>query len=266
MASSKKKAARAKPGPAVKPGGGKSRADALLATQGLVESRTRAQTQIMAGNVYLGERRINKPGEMLPANAVLNLRGPDHPWVSRGGLKLEHALAHFDISVSEFVCLDVGASTGGFTDVLLTNDAAKVYAVDVGKGQLAWKLRNDPRVSALEGANARNLTEDDVPEQVDIIVCDASFIGLEKVLAAPLQFAKPAALLIALIKPQFQAGRDQIGKGGVVRDPEIHQAVCDSVRHWLESEMSWRVIGVTESPITGPKGNKEFLIAAQGPT
>lgn len=265
MASSKKKASRAKSGSAAKPGGGKSRADMLLVTQGLADSRTRAQTQIMAGNVYLGERRINKPGETLSADAVLDLRGPDHPWVSRGGLKLEHALKHFAVSVSGSVCLDVGASTGGFTDVLLTNGAAKVYAVDVGKGQLAWKLRNDPRVSALEGTNARNLTTDDVPEQVDIIVCDASFIGLEKVLPAPLQRAKPGALLIALIKPQFQAGRDQIGKGGVVRDPDIHQAVCDSVRHWLETEMSWRVIGVTESPITGPKGNKEFLIAAQGP-
>ena len=265
MASAKKMAPRAKTSATVKPGGGKTRADTLLAAQGLADSRTRAQSQIMAGNVYLDERRINKPGEMLPTDAILSLRGPDHPWVSRGGLKLEHALTHFEISVSESICLDVGASTGGFTDVLLTTGAAKVYAVDVGKGQLAWKLRNDPRVTALEGTNARNLTAEDVPELVDIIVCDASFIGLEKVLPAPLQRAKPGAYLIALIKPQFQAGRDQVGKGGVVRDPEIHQAVCDFIQRWLEFDLSWRVIGITESPITGPKGNKEFLIAAQAP-
>ena len=246
-------------------GKGKVRADALLAAQGLTDSRTRAQSHIMAGNVYLGERRINKPGEMLPAESILDLRSPDHPWVSRGGLKLEHAMAYFDISVTNLVCLDVGASTGGFTDVLLTNGAAKVYAVDVGKGQLAWKLRNNPRVVTLEGTNARHLTADDVPELVNIVVCDASFIGLEKVLPAPLQRALPGAYLIALIKPQFQAGRDQIGKGGVVRDPDIHQAVCESVQHWLEVDLSWRVIGVAKSPITGPKGNKEFLIVAQAP-
>ena len=267
MASSKKKSPRLAPkSRAPNSGGGKQRADAVLAAQGLAESRTRAQAQIMAGNVYLGDKKIEKPGDMVPPDAPLTLRAPDHPWVSRGGLKLVQAIDQFDLSVPGAICIDVGASTGGFTDVLLTHNAAKVYAVDVGKGQLAWKLRNDPRVVTLEATNARNLTDEDIPEQVDLVVCDASFIGLEKVLPAPMARAKPGAILVALIKPQFQAGREFVGKGGVVRDPAVHDAVCATVRQWLAQDMGWRVIGITESPITGPKGNKEFLIAAQAPT
>lgn len=261
MASSKKKPSRN----TAKPGGGKMRADALLAAQGLADSRTRAQAQIMAGNVYLGDRKIAKAGDMLPPDAVLSLRVPDHPWVSRGGLKLVHAIENFNIAVSGAICLDVGASTGGFTDVLLTHGATKVYAVDVGRGQLAWKLRNDPRVVTMEGTNARHLTEAEIPDMVDLVVCDASFIGLEKVLPAPMARAKPGAQLAALIKPQFQAGREFVGKGGVVRDPAVHEAVRRSVRDWLEQDMGWAVTGIVESPITGPKGNKEFLIVAQAP-
>jgi 23S rRNA (cytidine1920-2'-O)/16S rRNA (cytidine1409-2'-O)-methyltransferase len=264
MASSKKKASRSK-SHAPHAGGGKLRADAVLAAQGLAESRTRAQAQIMAGNVYLGDKKIEKPGDMVPPDAQLTLRAPDHPWVSRGGLKLVQAIDDFDLCVSGTICLDIGASTGGFTDVLLAHDAAKVYAVDVGKGQLAWKLRNDPRVVTMEGTNARTLTDEDIPDQVDLVVCDASFIGLEKVLPAPMARAKPGAMLVALIKPQFQAGRDLVGKGGVVRDPAVHDAVCATMRQWLTQDMGWRVFGITESPITGPKGNKEFLIVAQAP-
>jgi 23S rRNA (cytidine1920-2'-O)/16S rRNA (cytidine1409-2'-O)-methyltransferase len=240
----------------------KSRADLMLVERGLVESRAKAQAVIMAGLVFTGDKRVAKPGDMLPADAPLELRGQDHPWVSRGGLKLEHGLTHFQLDVSGLTCLDLGASTGGFTDVLLTRGAAKVYAVDVGKGQLAWKLRQDHRVVVLEDTNARYLTRAQVPDAIDLVVCDASFIGLEKVLPAPLALTRPGAHLVALIKPQFQAGQDDVGKGGVVRDPAVHDRVCAEVRGWLETQPGWRVLGITESPITGPAGNKEFLIAA----
>jgi 23S rRNA (cytidine1920-2'-O)/16S rRNA (cytidine1409-2'-O)-methyltransferase len=241
---------------------GKSRADQLLVERGLVESRARAQAVIMAGLVFSGERRIAKAGDMLASDAPLELRGQDHPWVSRGGLKLAHALTAFGLDVSGLICLDVGASTGGFSDVLLANGAAKVYAVDVGKGQLAWKLRKDPCVVVLEETNARHLSRAEVPDDIDFIVCDASFIGLDKVLPAPLALTRPGAHLVALIKPQFQAGPGDVGKGGVVRDPEVHTRVCAEMRAWLEAQPGWRVLGITESPITGPAGNKEFLIAA----
>ncbi len=178
----------------------------------------------MAGLVFSGERKIGKAGDMLPEDAPLDVRGKDHPWVSRGGIKLAHGLDHFGFGVSGAVALDVGSSTGGFTDVLLSRGAAKVYAVDVGTNQLAWRLRQDPRVVVLEQTNARYLTSEQVPEPIDIIVCDASFIGLAKVLEAPLRLAKPGARLVALIKPQFEAGREEVGKGGVVRDPAVHRA------------------------------------------
>lgn len=240
----------------------KSRADLMLVERGLVESRTKAQAVIMAGLVFSGDKRVAKPGDTLPADAPLELRGQDHPWVSRGGLKLEHGLTHFHLDVSGLTCLDLGASTGGFTDVLLTRGAAKVYAVDVGKGQLAWKLRQDDRVVVLEDTNARYLTRAQVPDDIDLIVCDASFIGIEKILPAPMTLTRPGAHLVALVKPQFQAGQDDVGKGGVVRDTVVHARVCTEVRDWLEAQPGWRVLGITESPITGPAGNKEFLIAA----
>jgi len=240
----------------------KSRADVVLVDRGLVESRTRAQALILAGKVFSGERRIEKAGESVGDDMALEVRGQDHPWVSRGGLKLDHALSEFEIDVAGAVCLDVGASTGGFTDVLLTRGAARVYAVDVGHGQFAWKLRNDERVVVLERTNARYLTAAEVPEPVNIIVCDASFIGLETLLPAPLALAAPGARLVALIKPQFEVGKGQVGKGGVVRDPALHEAVCDRIRAWLDGLPDWAVQDVTESPITGPEGNREFLIAA----
>ncbi|MEE4350876.1 MAG: TlyA family RNA methyltransferase [Pacificimonas sp.] len=240
----------------------KRRADQLLHEQGLADSRTRAQALIMAGLVFAGETRVAKAGALLPAGTALTVRGKDHPWVSRGGQKLAHALAHFDIDPAGKTGLDVGSSTGGFTDVLLTGGAAKVYAVDSGTNQLAWKLRQDERVIVHEQTNARHLTPDHIPEPVDLIVCDASFIGLAKVLETPLTFAAPDAALIALIKPQFEAGADEVGKGGVVRDPEIHTRVQNEVSKWLSGE-GWHVLGLTQSPITGPAGNVEFLIAAQ---
>lgn len=215
----------------------------------------------MAGAVSSGEKKLAKPGDMLAEDAPLEVRGKDHPWVSRGGIKLDHGLMHFGFDVAGAVALDVGSSTGGFTDVLLSRGAAKVYAVDVGTNQLAWKLRQDPRVVVLEQTNARHLTSDEVPEPVDIVVCDASFIGLAKVLEAPLKFAKPGAKLIALVKPQFEAGRAEVGKGGVVRDAAVHERVCAEASAWVETQ-GWTVFGVTESPITGPEGNVEFLLGA----
>ena len=239
----------------------KLRADQLLVDRGLVESRTRAQALIMAGLVFLGDRKIDKPGQAVAEDAVLDVRGRDHPWVSRGGIKLAHGLDHFGWDVSGAVAIDVGSSTGGFTDVLLTRGAARVYAVDSGTNQLAWKLRQDDRVIVHEQTSARVLTAAHIPEPVDLIVCDASFIGLAKVLEVPIGFAKPGARLLALVKPQFEAGRSEVGKGGVVRDPAVHARVCAEVSAWVESR-GWRVEGVVESPITGPEGNIEFLLAA----
>jgi 23S rRNA (cytidine1920-2'-O)/16S rRNA (cytidine1409-2'-O)-methyltransferase len=200
---------------------------------------------------------------MLNEDAPLEVRGKDHPWVSRGGIKLDHGLTHFGFDVSGAVALDVGSSTGGFTDVLLSRGAGKVYAVDVGTNQLAWKLRQDSRVVVLEQTNARHLTSEQVPEPVDIVVCDASFIGLAKVLESPLKLAKPGAKLVALIKPQFEAGREEVGKGGVVRDPAVHERVCAEVKDWVEAQ-GWTVLGIERSPITGPEGNVEFLLGAVG--
>lgn len=237
------------------------RADQLLVDRGLAESRTRAQALILAGLVYVGDRKLAKAGDQLPPDAVLDLRGRDHPWVSRGGIKLAHALAHFDWDVTGAVAIDVGSSTGGFTDVLLTRGAAKVFAVDSGTNQLAWKLRQDDRVIVLEKTNARNLTAAEISEPIDLIVCDASFIGMAKVLERPLTFAKPDARMVALIKPQFEAGREEVGKGGVVRDSMVHARVCAEARAWAESK-GWRVVGIETSPITGPEGNVEFLLAA----
>ncbi|MBB3981781.1 23S rRNA (cytidine1920-2'-O)/16S rRNA (cytidine1409-2'-O)-methyltransferase [Sphingobium fontiphilum] len=240
----------------------KMRADQLLVDRGLAESRARAQALILAGLVWLGDRKVDKAGQQVAPDAPLEVRGRDHPWVSRGGIKLAHAIDHFGIDVTGMVAMDVGSSTGGFTDVLLTHGAARVYAVDSGTNQLAWKLRSDPRVIVHEQTSARILTADHIPEPVDIIVCDASFIALEKVLERPFAFARPGALLVALIKPQFEAGREEVGKGGVVRDPAVHQRVCASVSHWVEAG-GWMVQGIVPSPITGPQGNVEFLIAAR---
>jgi 23S rRNA (cytidine1920-2'-O)/16S rRNA (cytidine1409-2'-O)-methyltransferase len=233
----------------------------LLATRGLAESRTRAQALILAGLVYDGTRRVAKAGEMVAVDAELTVKGRDHPWVSRGGVKLAHGLDHFGWDVAGVVALDVGSSTGGFTDVLLTRGAARVYAVDSGTNQLAWKLREDARVVVLEKLSARLLTAAQVPEPVDMIVCDASFIALAKVLDRPLAFAAPAARLLALVKPQFEAGRADVGKGGVVRDPVVHARVCAAASDWLAAQPGWRVVGLTPSPITGPEGNIEFLLA-----
>jgi 23S rRNA (cytidine1920-2'-O)/16S rRNA (cytidine1409-2'-O)-methyltransferase len=240
----------------------KSRLDIALVDRGLVESRSKAQALIMAGKVFSGETKLDKPGTPVAEDRALEVRGADHPWVSRGGLKLVQALDHFAIDPAGLTAIDVGASTGGFTDVLLSRGAAKVYAVDVGHGQLAWKLRGDPRVVVMEKTNARYLTSAEIPDAVGLVVCDASFIGLETVLPAALALATPGAFLAALIKPQFEVGKGRVGKGGVVRDAALHQEVCDRIAAWLPTQ-GWAVLGIVESPILGPEGNKEFLIGAR---
>ncbi len=241
----------------------KRRADQLLVDRGLAESRAKAQALILAGLASADGRRIDKPGTALAPETLLSVAGRDHPWVSRGGVKLAFALDHFAIDVAGATALDIGASTGGFTDVLLARGAARVHAVDVGRGQLAWKLRQDPRVIVHEGTNARYLSRAAIAEPIDLITCDASFIGLATLLPAPLALAAERAALVALIKPQFEAGPREVGKGGVVRDPAIHQAVCERVALWIAAQPGWTAVGTIESPIQGPAGNREFLICAR---
>jgi 23S rRNA (cytidine1920-2'-O)/16S rRNA (cytidine1409-2'-O)-methyltransferase len=241
----------------------KRRADQLLVEHGLAESRTKAQALIVAGLVSCGERRVDKPGEQLAPDAPLALKERDHPWVSRGGVKLAYAFDHFGIMVAGHIALDVGASTGGFTDALLAHGARRVHAVDVGHGQLAWKLRQDPRVAVHERLNARRLTPEDIPEPVDIVTCDASFIGLATVLPAPLALVAERGELVALVKPQFEAGRERVGKGGVVCDPATQREVCERAKAWVATQPGWAVVGIVESPILGPEGNREFVLYAR---
>ncbi len=314
----------------------KLRLDLLLVARGLADSRTKAQALIMAGLVFSGEQKLDKAGAEFADDMEISVRGREHPWVSRGGMKLAHALTHFNIDVTGAIAMDVGASTGGFTDVLLTHGVAKIYAVDVGHGQLDVKLRNDRRVVVMENTNARHLTVEMIanaelrravaagvplpsgeatrlnehsefsrsgegnvplnspcphpdlqpiasssdwtnptsperrgapaelsPPILDLIVCDASFISLKKVLPAALALAKPSAQLVTLIKPQFEVGKAEVSRGkGVIRDRKLHQQVCDDISTWV-SGLGWKVVGITPSPITGPKGNVEFLLYAR---
>src|SRR6266404_4514156 len=239
----------------------KTRLDVALVERGLAETRAAAQRLVMAGLVFSGDRRLDKAGQSIAPDVELEVRGQPHPYVSRGGMKLEKALDHFAIPVAGSIALDVGASTGGFTDLLLQRGAARVYAIDVGTNQLAWKLRSDPRVLSMEKTNIRDVTRKEVPEPIDLIVCDASFIGLRTALPAALVLAAPGAHLVALIKPQFEVGKGRVGKGGLVREPELHKEVCETISAWLARQRGWKVQGVIESPITGAEGNKEFLIA-----
>ncbi|QQS13267.1 MAG: TlyA family RNA methyltransferase [Rhodospirillales bacterium] len=243
------------------PRAAKTRADVALVERGLADTRAAAQRMLMAGLVFSGERRIDKAGAVVGPDQPLEVRGQPHPYVSRGGLKLARALDAFAIPVEGRVGLDVGASTGGFTDVLLRGGARKVYAVDVGQGQLAWKLRQDPRVVVMEKTNIRDVSTATIADPVDLIVSDVSFIGLRTALPAALALAAPGAHVVALIKPQFEVGRGRVGKGGIVRDPARHDEVCDMIRDWLAALPGWRVLGIVDSPIEGADGNKEFLIA-----
>jgi len=240
----------------------KRRLDQLLADRGLAESRTRAQALVMAGLVFSGETKMQKSGQQIPEDAPLEVRGRDHPWVSRGGIKLDHALEYFELDPAGGTAMDIGSSTGGFTDVLLSRGASHVFAVDSGTNQLAWRIRQDPRVTVLEQTSARVLTRAQIDRPCSWVVCDASFISLRKVLEVPLNLAEPDCDLVALIKPQFEVGREEVGKGGVVRDERLHARVCDEFSAWL-SGAAWQVNGIVPSPITGPEGNVEFLIHAQ---
>lgn len=218
----------------------------------------------MAGIVYSNTHRIDKPGQKIPHSAPIEIKGKHtHPWVSRGGIKLNHALSHFNIDPKGFIAADIGSSTGGFTDVLLTYGAAKVYAVDVGYSELAWKLRSDERVVVLERTNARHINRDLIPDSLNMIVCDASFIRLQHVLPAVMELASKGTMLVALIKPQFEVEKHQVGEGGIITDPDLHKSVCDKVQHWLSGLEGWEVLGMTESPIKGMEGNTEFLIVAR---
>ena len=245
-----------------KPKQSKVRLDQILLDRGHAESRAKAQALIMAGVVFSGDLAQKSPGAKVAIDIPITVKRPDHPWVSRGGLKLAHGLEHFSFDPTGSVCLDLGASTGGFTDVLLANGAAKIFAVDVGYGQLAHKLRTDQRVVVLERTNARHLNDSHVPDLVDALVCDASFIGLRTILPAAMSLTAPDAWLVALIKPQFEVGKGRVGKKGVVRDPELHKEVCETISTWMGEQPGWKVIGITPSPITGPEGNVEFLIGA----
>lgn len=237
----------------------KVRLDKLLVDRALVPSRERARALILAGKVVVGEHAVDKAGAQVAEDAPVRLKGEDIPYVSRGGLKLEKGLDHFAVDPAGRVAVDVGASTGGFTDCLLQRGATKVFAVDVGYGQLAWSLREDPRVVNLERTNIRELTTERLGERPSLAVIDASFISLAKVLPPTLALLAPGAEVLALIKPQFEVGKGQVGKGGVVRDAEQHAAVVERIRTLAES-LGCLILGVTESPILGPKGNREFLI------
>jgi len=233
-----------------------------LVLKGFAKSREQANSILMTGNVFVDSKRIEKPGQHVSQNSKIEIKGKAFPWVSRGGVKLNKAILEFNLECESIIALDIGASTGGFTDVLLANGASKIYAVDVGYGQLDWKLRQDERVIVKEKTNARYLTDEIIQDPLDALVCDASFISLKKVLPSGLGFLKSNGWLVALIKPQFEVGKGLVGKGGVVRDANLHQEVISDITKWAEFEMKMNVLGVTESPILGPSGNKEFLIVS----
>ena len=233
-----------------------------MVIRGIAKSREHANSIVMTGKVFADNKRVEKSGQQLPQNSKIEIKGKTYPWVSRGGIKLNKAILEFNLDCNSIIALDIGASTGGFTDVLLANGASKIYAVDVGYGQLDWKLRKDERVIVKEKTNARYLTDDIIKDPLDALVCDASFISLKKVLPSGLEFLKSEGWLVALIKPQFEVGKGLVGKGGVIRDPKLHEKVVDDITKWIEFETKMNLLGVVESPIQGPSGNKEFLIAA----
>lgn len=239
----------------------RKRIDILLVERGLAATRARARDAIARGLVTVDGHPVAKAGQTVAVDAAIALTGEADPYVSRGGLKLAHALDRFAIDPRGLVALDLGASTGGFTDVLLRRGAARVIAVDVGHGQLHQTLRQDPRVTVFEKLNARDIKTEHVPVAPDIIVADMSFIGLRVALPAALGLAAAGARLVALVKPQFEVGRERVGKGGVVRDPALHDEVCGEITVWL-AERGWRAIGVEPSPVEGPDGNREFLVGA----
>lgn len=236
----------------------KERLDVALVARGLAETRAKAQASIMSGIVYVNGQKVDKAGTPVAADAVLEVRGHTLRYVSRGGLKLEKAMAAFPITLTDCICADIGASTGGFTDCMLQNGAQKVYAVDVGYGQLDWKLRGDPRVVCMERTNARYLTHEQIPQELDFASVDVSFISLGLILPALDGLLSPEGEAVCLVKPQFEAGREKVGKKGVVRDPAVHLEVLEAFLHHAK-ENHFTVLGITYSPIRGPEGNIEYL-------
>ena len=237
----------------------KERLDKILITLGLAQSRERAKAMIMAGKVLVNQQPVDKPGALVSPEAHIEFKGEEIPYVSRGGLKLEAALHEFNFDVHGLDCIDIGASTGGFTDCLLQHGAKKVFAVDVGYGQLAWKLRQDPRVVPIERSNIRHLPDTAIPCPVDLATIDVSFISLRIVVPATLKFLKKPATIITLIKPQFEVGKGMVGKGGVVRDPGLHEAVIEELTIFF-STLELTRLNLIPSPILGPKGNREFVM------
>ncbi len=238
----------------------KKRIDLLLVEKELISSRPRAKAMIMAGKVLVNDTVVDKPGSLVETNACIIVKQDDNPYVSRGGIKLEKALKTFPICVKNLICLDIGASTGGFTDCLLQFGAKKVYAVDVGYGQLAWKLRKDDRVVVIERSNIRHLAHGAIKEQVDMVVADTSFISLKTVIPAAEKFMRAGTGVLALIKPQFEAGKENVGKGGVVKDPEIRKKVVHEIQSFFR-DRGYGINDVVPSPILGPKGNEEYIIS-----
>ena len=241
----------------------KERLDVALVKLKLVNTRQIALSTIISGKVFIDDKKILKAGTIVKKNSLIKVRKREYEWVSRGGLKLSPVLKKFKIILKNKICLDIGSSTGGFTDVLLKEGALRVYCVDVGYGQLAWKIRNDKRVVVLEKTNARYLNNNQINQLVQILVCDVSFISIKKIIPACLKFLSKDAYLIVLIKPQFEAGRENISKGGIIKDDKIHKIVCDDIKKWFIEKLNKEVISIIESSIKGQKGNKEFFILAK---
>ena len=238
----------------------KLRIDRVLAELKMVDSRNQALALIIEGNVFVNDIRVVKPGKIINSDTIIKIKKKDYHWVSRGGKKLSDALTKLDLSMNNKVCIDIGCSTGGFTHVLLDGGVEKVYAVDVGYGQFDWKLRNSNKVTLLERTNARSLSKKNIPEHVDVIVCDVSFISVKKIFVSLKQFLKPSYQIISLIKPQFEVSREEIGKGGIIRDPLIHRKVCEDLESWFKTNFNHNHIEILESSILGQKGNKEFFV------
>ena len=241
----------------------KKRIDLLLFEKKLASSRNKAQSMIMAGQIFINEKKVLKSGEQFDENSQISVKSLHPVWVSRGAFKLIHALDHFKINVANFICLDLGASTGGFTEVLISRKIKKIYCVDVGSNQLHEKLKKNSKVVDISKTNARYLTKTIINELVDIIVCDVSFISLKKVVEPSLIFLKKNGLVIALIKPQFESEKKEIKKGGIIVDKNIHQRICNDFINWFSKKCKMRVLGIEQSPIKGSKGNIEFLICAK---
>ena len=239
------------------------RLDIILYKLNLVSSRQRALSLIINGKVFIGNKKIEKPGKIIKANQIIRIKKKNNHWVSRGGVKLNHAIKEFDIDAKNKICIDIGCSTGGFSQVLLYHNAKKIYAIDVGYGQFDWKLRNSNKIVLMEKTNARFLSSKIIPEKIDLLVCDVSFISMKKVVLPCKEFLKETFEIISLIKPQFEASKLEVGKGGIIKNTEVHKQICKDIKFWFEENFKPDLLHIIDSPIKGQKGNKEFLIYAK---